>query len=293
MRDSSVTSCGMRAAGGAPLSGSWPPAWSGASAVGWAWMQRASGQAETDSEAEDAQQQSLVRSPRLARVEAALFVAEGPLSARKLVQLATLADTREANQLLEQLNAMYDAEGSACRVERVATGFRLYTRPEYAWWLDQLHHRQGALKLSPPAMETLTIVAFRQPVIRADIEKVRGVQCTEMLKVLMDRGLVRIAGEDTSLGRPYLYETTRLFLELFGLRSLDDLPLADELRRKPEPPAPENGETEQADGGPEGDEGEAGEADLEDEAEFTEPSDSDEDADPGDAAEHDDPAAAA
>jgi segregation and condensation protein B len=86
------------------------------------------------------------------------------------------------------------------------------------------------MKLSPPAMETLTVIAYRQPITRADIEAVRGVQCTEMLKQLMDRGLVRIGGEDNSLGRPYLYETTRKFLEVFGLRSLNDLPRADSLR---------------------------------------------------------------
>jgi segregation and condensation protein B len=112
----------------------------------------------------------------------------------------------------------------------VATGYQLLTRPEYAPWLDKLHQRQTELKLSPPALETLTVVAYRQPLTRADIEAVRGVQCAEMLKQLMERGLVRIAGEDDSLGRPYLYETTRVFLELFGLRSLADLPMADRLR---------------------------------------------------------------
>jgi segregation and condensation protein B len=86
------------------------------------------------------------------------------------------------------------------------------------------------MKLSPPALETLTVVAYRQPITRAEIEAVRGVQCAEMLKHLLERGLVRIAGEDNSLGRPYLYETTRQFLEVFGLGSLDELPLADRLR---------------------------------------------------------------
>lgn len=82
-------------------------------------------------------------------------------------------------------------------------------------------------------METLTIVAYRQPITRADIEAIRGVQCSEILKLLMERGLVKIGGEDDSLGRPYLYITTRMFLELFGLRTLDDLPSAAELRLRP------------------------------------------------------------
>jgi segregation and condensation protein B len=88
------------------------------------------------------------------------------------------------------------------------------------------------LKLSPPALETLTIVAYRQPLTRADIEALRGVQSAEILKHLMERGLIRIVGEDNSLGRPYLYGTTRQFLEHYGLRSLDELPNADQLRRQ-------------------------------------------------------------
>ncbi len=133
-------------------------------------------------------------------------------------------------RIVNELNAAYDRDGSAFRVERAANGSLLLTRPVYARWLGRLHQRQSTTKLSPPAMETLTVIAYRQPITRADIEAVRGVQCTEMLKQLMDRGLVRIGGEDNSLGRPYLYETTRKFLEVFGLRGLDDLPRADHLR---------------------------------------------------------------
>jgi segregation and condensation protein B len=169
---------------------------------------------------------------KTARLEAALFVAEGPLSAQKLCQFALLADVAETKQHIEELNRTYDEDGSAFRVERVAGGFQLLTRPELAYWLDQLHQRQAELKLSPPALETLTIIAYRQPITRADIEEVRGVQCAEIIKHLMDRGLVKIGGEEDSLGRPYLYATTRSFLESFGLRSLNELPNADQLRRK-------------------------------------------------------------
>jgi segregation and condensation protein B len=163
-------------------------------------------------------------------VEAVLFVSESALSARRLAQLATLADSTEAVRIVNEMNAAYDRDGSAFRIERAANGYLLLTRPVYARWLGRLHQRQSTMKLTPPAMETLTVIAYRQPITRADIEAVRGVQCTEMLKQLMDRGLVRIAGEDNSLGRPYLYETTRKFLEVFGLRGLDDLPRADNLR---------------------------------------------------------------
>jgi segregation and condensation protein B len=176
-----------------------------------------------------------LRTAKMARVEAALLVAEGALTTRKLAALATLADPAEAKSLIEQLNAAYDRGGNAFRIERVASGYQLLTRPQFAFWLGKLHHREAELKLTPPAMETLTIIAYRQPITRADLELIRGVQCAEMLKMLMDRGLVRIGGEDESLGRPYLYETTRKFLETFGLRSLEELPMADELRRKAPP----------------------------------------------------------
>ncbi len=172
-----------------------------------------------------------VRTPKMARVEAVLVVADGALSAKRLVQLATLADVGEAKRLIEQLNVAYDRDHSAFRIERVASGYRLLTKPQYSFWLGKLHQRQAELKLSPPALETLAIVAYRQPVTRADVETIRRVQCSDMLKHLMERGLVRIAGEEDSLGRPFLYETTRSFLELFGLRGLDALPMAESLRK--------------------------------------------------------------
>ncbi len=182
-----------------------------------------------------------VRSAKAARVEAALFVADAALSARKLAQYATLTGAREATELVQELNAAYERDGSAFRIERVASGYRLLTLPRFAPWLDRLHHRQTQLKLSSPMLETLSIVAYRQPVTRADIEAVRGVQSAEMLKQLMEKGLVKIVGEDDSLGRPYLYGTTRLFLERYGLTRLDDLPNAQSLRRVnrpvPEPDA--------------------------------------------------------
>lgn len=174
------------------------------------------------------------RTPRLARVEAALFVSDRPQSARRLAHFAALVDAADVLAAVTELNAAYDADGSAFRIEHVATGFRLFTRPPYAPWLEKLHERQARLRLSPPAMETLAIVAYRQPLTRADVEAVRGVQSGEMLKLLMERELVRIVGEHESLGRPYLYGTTRQFLELFGLHSLADLPQAEGLAR-PQP----------------------------------------------------------
>jgi segregation and condensation protein B len=195
------------------------------------WLFRAAGRPETlETLTVHGVRAACLRTPKMARLEAVLLVSDGALSARKLTQLATLADVAEAKRLIERLNAAYDLDGSPFRVERVAAGYQLLTRPEYARWLGRLHQRQTDLKLTPPALETLTILAYRQPMTRADLEALRGVQCTDILKLLMERGLVRIAGEDDSLGRPFLYETTPRFLETFGLCQLDDLPRAKDLR---------------------------------------------------------------
>jgi len=167
----------------------------------------------------------------MARLEAVLLVADCALPAKKLAQFATLADPAEVKATVRRLNEAYDVVGSSFRIEQVATGFRLMTRPQFAQWLDKLHNRQAEMKLSPPMLETLSIVAYRQPITRAEIERIRGVQSAEMLKQLMERSLVKIGGEDDSLGRPFLYITTRRFLELYGLRDLEALPMSEKLRK--------------------------------------------------------------
>lgn len=210
----------------------WPPSGGGpVPGVEWHWRLGEPLSAETLA-FPAANRAGGIRTPKMARVEAVLIVADGALSSRKLAQFALLSDPTEARTIVRQLNELYDGHGSSFRIEQVAVGYQLLTRPQFAHWLGKLHQRQAELKLTPPALETLAIVAYRQPIIRADIEAIRGVGCTEMLKQLMDRELVRIGGADDSLGRPHLYETTRTFLEVFGLRNLDDLPLADRLRKK-------------------------------------------------------------
>ncbi|WP_437201368.1 SMC-Scp complex subunit ScpB [Planctomicrobium sp. SH664] len=194
----------------------------------WRWLR-----GRTASKRIEAADSAFSRSPKLARLEAALFVADGAMTAKRLAQVATLEDAREASQLVEQLNAAYDAEHSAFRIEKVAAGFQLLTRPQLASWLDRVHQRQSQLKLSPPMLETLSIIAYRQPCTRADVEAVRGVQAAEIIKQLLERNLIRVTGEDDSLGRPYLYGTTRQFLEMFGLSSLDELPMSERMRKRP------------------------------------------------------------
>ncbi|HEY1377787.1 MAG TPA: SMC-Scp complex subunit ScpB [Gemmataceae bacterium] len=165
-----------------------------------------------------------VRDARLARLEAVLFAAEEPLAARRLAALAELADAADARRLVERLRDLLAAEGSAFRVEELAGGYQLLTRPEFHPWLVRLRQTAGEPKLTGALLETLAIVAYRQPIMRADLEAVRGVHCGEALRQLMERGLVRIAGRDDSLGRPVLYGTTKKFLQTFGLRDLRDLP---------------------------------------------------------------------
>lgn len=164
------------------------------------------------------------RPDRLAQLEAVLFLTREPLGSRKLAQLAGLADGTEARTLVRTLNRLYDTEGCAFRVVEVAGGFQLMSRGKFAPWLRRLHASQTEVRLSPPAMETLAVVAYRQPVLRAEIEAIRGVQCGEILRQLMERDLVRIVGRSEDLGRPFQYGTTRLFLQVFGLRDLDELP---------------------------------------------------------------------
>jgi segregation and condensation protein B len=164
------------------------------------------------------------RSHSVARIEAVLLVAGGPIPIRKLTQVAMVPDHQTCQKLISELNAIYQAQSSPFVVELLASGYQLMTRPEYAFWLNRLHNRKAAMNLSTVALETLAIIAYKQPTTRADIEKIRGVHCAEVVKQLMDRNLVRIAGVDDSLGRPYLYETTPLFLELFGFSNLDELP---------------------------------------------------------------------
>jgi segregation and condensation protein B len=177
------------------------------------------------------------RTADLARLEAVLLLAHEPLSSRKLAQYANLADGTQARTLIRRLNEHYDAAGRAFRVEHVAGGYQLLTRRKFSAWLRRLAHVPGETRLSAPALETLAVIAYRQPVPRADIEAIRGVNCGEILRQLLERDLVRIGGRSDELGRPYLYATTRRFQQLFGLVNLDELPRAELLRSAPLPVA--------------------------------------------------------
>lgn len=185
------------------------------------WLFHARGETEREATILPAANEAALR-----RLEAVLFLAQGPLTTRKLAKLCGLPDGTRARTLLRQLNETYDRRGYAFRAEEVAGGVQFLTRARYAPWLQKGGLRIVAPRLSTPAMETLAVVAYLQPVLRADIEAIRGVQCGEMLKQLMARDLVRISGRSELLGRPYLYATTKTFLVQFGLKNLEDLPKA-------------------------------------------------------------------
>jgi segregation and condensation protein B len=166
-------------------------------------------------------------------LEAVLFLAREPLSFRKLAQMANLTDATEARTLLENLRSRYDDRNCAFQVAQVAGGYQLLSRREFAQWLRPRNSVEREIRLSPPALETLSVVAYRQPTLRAEVETIRGVACGEILRHLMDLDLLRIVGRSDELGRPLRYGTTKRFLEVFGLCNLDQLPWAAELRRPP------------------------------------------------------------
>jgi segregation and condensation protein B len=179
-------------------------------------------------------------------VEALLFSAQKPFSIRELVvaikgagaaeDLIPNAFARcteaEVAAALEQLKIEYIEQGRAFQLQEKAEGWQFVTEPAYAEWVRQLFPASKPARLTPPALETLAIIAYRQPIARADIEAVRGVGIESVLQTLMERGLVKIGGRAEVPGRPLLYETTQSFLDHFGLRNLDELPNAEELKKR-------------------------------------------------------------
>ncbi|MHC4572464.1 MAG: SMC-Scp complex subunit ScpB [Planctomycetota bacterium] len=165
-------------------------------------------------------------------VEAVLFASDEPL---KESRLADIVGTRvsQIRKHVKSLNDKYQANGSVFRIEQIAGGFQMLTLSSYNHWLRKLLRVRDASKLSPAALETLAIISYKQPIIRADIESVRGVAAGEVIRGLMYKGLVKIVGRAEVLGRPMLYGTTKKFLETFGLNTLKDLPKIEELKRPP------------------------------------------------------------
>lgn len=190
------------------------------------------------------------RSDELARLEAALFLAREPLPTRRLAKLARLPDGTRARALLRELRHLQEASGSAVRVEPIAGGFQLLSRAAFGPWIRRLADHPAAGKISPAGLETLAIVAYRQPVTRAEIEAIRGVGSEEMLRQLLERDLVGIGGRADDLGRPNVYVTTRRFLAAFGLARIEDLPPFETFAPSGAPPFPDPNAADSALGEP-------------------------------------------
>ena len=156
-------------------------------------------------------------------LEALLFASDSPLEAARIQEVLDLP-AAAAQELVDALRRRLDEEGRPLRLIEAGGGFRLVTRPEMAPWLVKLARSKTRSRLSRPALETLAIIAYRQPVSRPEVDAVRGVNSEGVLDNLLDRRMVRIAGRKDSPGRPFLYETTRDFLVAFGLRDVSDLP---------------------------------------------------------------------
>ncbi|MBL7132762.1 MAG: SMC-Scp complex subunit ScpB [Phycisphaerae bacterium] len=170
-------------------------------------------------------------------VEAMLFASDCPLTAAKIAKIGDVGTKRAVKKAVEKLNSRYEKMGCAFCIEEIAGGYQMMTRSEYNDVLSRLLQSRRDTHLTKAAMETLAVVAYRQPVMRADIEAIRGVACGEVLRGLMEKQLVKIVGRAPVLGRPILYGTTRRFLETFGLADLEDLPKVEQLRGGDKQPA--------------------------------------------------------
>ncbi len=184
-----------------------------------------------------------------ATVEAILFASDKPLAAAKVSEIGELGGVRAVRKAVDSLNGQYEQTGRSFRIVEIAGGYQMQTQPVYNEVISRLSASRRESHLSQAAMETLAVVAYRQPVLRADIEAIRGVACGDVLRGLMEKNLVRIAGRAEEIGRPILYGTTKHFLEVFGLADLKELPEVEQLRipqSKPEKPADE-GDTDKDD----------------------------------------------
>ncbi len=173
-------------------------------------------------------------------IESLLFVADDPLGIDKIKNALGISETRAIRQALKELADEYEARGGGFYLNQVAGGYQLRTRPEHREWIKRLIQPR-AQRLSRAALEALAIVAYKQPIIRSDIEHIRGVDSGGILRTLLERKLIRVMGRKEIPGRPLIYGTTKLFLEVFGLKSLTDLPTPKEIEEFEESAEPSAG----------------------------------------------------
>jgi len=171
-------------------------------------------------------------------IESLLLVAEEPLKIDHIKNILAPAEKKEIKNALDELSSEYENRKGGFFLREVAGGYQIRTRPEYREWIKRLIQPKP-LRLSKPALETLSIIAYKQPIIRSDIEHIRGVDCGGILRMLLERKLVRILGRKAIPGRPHIYATTKQFLEVFDLKNLEDLPTPKEISELSDA-APEN-----------------------------------------------------
>jgi segregation and condensation protein B len=195
-----------------------------------AGVEEADEDGEPDDEPEDVEEPVEIEATLETVIEAVLFASDEPLSPKKLVEIAEAGSVKDIKAAVKSLNKKYKQSNHSFRVEKISGGFQMMTLSAYNPWISKLIKVRSDNKLSPAALETLAIVSYKQPIIRADIEAIRGVASGEVLRSLMFKGLVKIVGRAEILGRPMLYGTTKKFLDVFGLASLKDLPKIEELK---------------------------------------------------------------
>jgi segregation and condensation protein B len=158
-------------------------------------------------------------------IETLIFITDKPLSVSKIVELIDIPEVNEelVKELIKELQTEYLSR-SAIEIREVAEGYQMATKPEFSEYVRRLYRDRTLLRLSPAAIETLAIIAYKQPITKAEIEEIRGVDSTTVLETLLERRLIKIVGKKEVVGRPLLYGTTQEFLKYFGISSLNDLP---------------------------------------------------------------------
>ncbi len=165
------------------------------------------------------------------RIEALLFASDLPLSASRLMAITGAESAKDIKESIESIDRFYRENGRSFEIVEVAGGYQITTLPEYARIVSQLFKNKRKSRLSQPALESLAIIAYKQPICRTDIEMIRGVNSEGVLSTLIDRELIQISGRGDGVGRPYLYSTTRKFLEYLGLKDHRDLPSIEEIEK--------------------------------------------------------------
>lgn len=163
-------------------------------------------------------------------VECLLFFSDKPIAVEKLAQITEVDNQEEIRIAAEELRKEYEIRNGALQVVNIAEGYQICTKSEFSDWIRKLYKSQTTFQLSLPALETLSIVAYKQPITRAEIEKVRGVDASCVLRTLLEKRLIRISGRKRVPGRPMLYGTTQEFLRYFGLKDLSEIPSLEEIK---------------------------------------------------------------